>query len=327
MSRMSNNLYLGIDTSNYTTSVALCDEQGRVVLNLKMLLPVKEGERGLRQSDALFAHTKNLPVLMEKLKEFLAESYPERTIVAVGCSEKPRDVEGSYMPCFLAGVSAASSVSAVLGCPMYRLSHQSGHVAAALYSADKLSLLDTGDTFAAFHVSGGTTELLLVKGEDGQPKIELVGGTADMNAGQAIDRTGVLMGLKFPCGKRMEEICLECGDIPHQKTRISVKGLECNLSGLENLAAAMYEKTGDVAWTSAYCFDFIADTLERLTLNLRSEYGDLPVIFAGGVMSNKRIAKHLSGLGNVSFSEPAFSADNAAGVAILTRRMHKASRK
>ena len=317
-----NSLYLGIDTSNYTTSVALCDGNGRIVLNLKKLLDVKEGERGLRQSDALFAHTKNLPELMDELSVFLTENYPERKIKAVGFSARPRDVEGSYMPCFLAGACAAKSIAAALGCPYYDFSHQNGHVMAALYSAGRLDLLESDAPFAAFHVSGGTTELLLVRGVNGEPKARLVGGTEDVNAGQAIDRTGVLMGMKFPCGKEMEQACNNAANIPHQKTRISVRGLTCNLSGLENLAAKLYRESGDVAKTSAYCFDFIADTLYSMTLNARRVYGDIHVLFAGGVMSNSRIKTHLAFLGNVSFSEPQFSADNAAGVALMTKNRH-----
>lgn len=311
--------YLGIDTSNYTTSVAVCSPDGEVVVNLKKLLPVKLGERGLRQSDALFAHTKNLPELMEELKEYLDGAPLGRNISAVGFSSVPRDAENSYMPCFLSGVAAASSISAVLGCKSYHFSHQSGHIMAALYSSSALGLLDGGKRFAAFHVSGGTTELLSVLPHDGGFSVELIGGTEDMNAGQAIDRTGVLMGLNFPCGREMESLC-SLRTIPHIKTRISVNGLKCNLSGLENLAAKMYGETGDRSLTSAYCFDFIADTLCRMALNLREMYPDIPIVFAGGVMSNKRIASHLSGLGGVYFSEPQFSADNAAGVALLCRR-------
>ncbi len=312
-------LFLGIDTSNYTTSVALCDKDGRVILNLKRLLPVKEGERGLRQSDALFAHVKNLPEIMQGLGEFLKAEAQGYEIVAVGCSATPRSVEGSYMPCFLSGVAAAESICAIIGCEKYSFSHQDGHIMAALYSSGKTELLDQKEKFAAFHVSGGTTELLLVTPTDDGMKIEIIGGTQDMNAGQAIDRTGVMMGLKFPCGREMEVLC---GDAPYQKGRVSVNGLECNLSGLENLAARLYSESGDKARTSAFCFDFIADTLYKLTENLRDQYEDIPVIFAGGVMSNKRIAKRLSALGNVYFSEPEFSADNAAGTALLTRRKY-----
>ena len=314
-----NRLILGIDTSNYTTSIALCTLEGEVVLNLKKLLPVKEGERGLRQSDALFAHTKNLSLLCDELRSFLDEHYAERQIVAIGYSGTPRDVEGSYMPCFLSGVATASALSAAIGCPSYAFSHQNGHIMAALYSAGRLELIDGDKPFAAFHVSGGTTEVLLVTPKDGSFTVEQIGGTADINAGQAIDRTGVRMGMRFPCGREMEALC---EGQPYKKGKISVKGLECNLSGLENLAAKIYKDTGDKAVTSAFCFDFVADTLKKLTENLREEYANIPVIFAGGVMSNKRIAARLASLGNVYFSEPEFSADNAAGVALLCRNKY-----
>ena len=223
------------------------------------------------------------------------------------------------MPCFLSGVAAAESICAVLGCERYFFSHQDGHIMAALYSSGKTELLYSKEPFAAFHVSGGTTELLLVNPTDDGMRVELIGGTQDMNAGQAIDRTGVMMGLKFPCGREMESLC---GDVPYKKCKVSVNGLDCNLSGLENLAARKYRETNDKAATSAFCFDFIADTLYKLTENLREQYDNIPVIFAGGVMSNKRIAKRLSNLGNVYFSEPEFSADNAAGIALLTRRKY-----
>jgi N6-L-threonylcarbamoyladenine synthase len=324
---MKNKLFLGIDTSNYTTSVALCDIDGNVVLNLKKLLPVKDGERGLRQSDALFAHTKNLPVIMAELDGILRADYPDREILAVGYSARPRDAEGSYMPCFLSGAATAASVSAVLECEKYEFSHQNGHIMAALYSSGKLDLLDSVESFAAFHVSGGTTEMLLVTPNEKGFDVKLVGGTLDMNAGQAIDRTGVLMGLSFPCGKEMERICLERGDIPRSKTAISVRGLNCNLSGLENLCSKMYAQTSDKASVSAYCFDFIADTLYRLTDNLREEYPDIPVIYAGGVMSNGRISARLGVRDGVYFAKPEFSADNAAGIALLCRREYMKNNK
>jgi N6-L-threonylcarbamoyladenine synthase len=256
---------------------------------------------------------------MDALEQFLNENYPERSIVAVGYSKTPRDVEGSYMPCFLSGVATASAISATLGCPKFAFSHQSGHVMAALYSAKRLDLLDSDKPFAAFHVSGGTTEILLIKPNNHGFSVELIGGTADINAGQAIDRTGVLMGMRFPCGREMEATLIG-REISPAKTRISVKGLECNLSGLENLAKKMFEETKDRAAVSAYCFDFVADTLLSLTKNLREIYPDIQIIYAGGVMSNKRIGARLAKNDNTYFSSPEFSSDNAAGVALLCRK-------
>ncbi len=318
---LKDEIIIGVDTSNYTTSASVCTLDGEIVLNLKRLLPVAEGERGLRQSDALFAHTKNLPEIMEGLGEFLNGNYPERRIAAVGYSRTPRDAEGSYMPCFLSGVAVAKALSATHGCPAYGFSHQSGHIMAALYSAGRLDLLDGSEPIAAFHVSGGTTEILLVTPREDGFSVELIGGTADINAGQAIDRTGVMMGMRFPCGREMESL-LAGAEIAPKKTRISVKGLECNLSGLENLTKKLFAKCGDRAEVSAYCFDFVADTLCKLTENLRERYPNIPIIYAGGVMSNKRIGARLAEFSNTYFSAPEFSSDNAAGVALLCRKKY-----
>ena len=310
---MAENCFVGIDTSNYTTSVAVATERGEIVANLKAPLPVKAGERGLRQSDAVFAHVKNLPTLMEQLEPLLCTYTP----VGVGVSATPRSLEDSYMPCFLSGVAAAHSLAAGLHVPVHTFSHQDGHVMAALYSADALHLLDA--PFGAFHVSGGTTEMLYVTPHKDHMEIALVGGTADLNAGQAVDRIGVAMGLPFPCGAALEKLALEnTRRIP--KPRISVKEGTCHLSGLENMALRMLEETGDKAFVAAFVLEFIADTLIAMAKHLRNENGALPLLFAGGVMSNRMIAEKVrKTMKDVHFAEPAFSADNAAGIALLCR--------
>ncbi|MBQ3057158.1 MAG: peptidase M22, partial [Clostridia bacterium] len=121
--------YIGIDTSNYTTSVAVANERGDIIANLKTPLPVKEGERGLRQSDAVFAHTKNLPSLLDGLRDSIKGLSP----LAVCYSQKPRNAKDTYMPCFLSGAVEAHAIAAALDIPIYTCSHQEGHVMAALY--------------------------------------------------------------------------------------------------------------------------------------------------------------------------------------------------
>lgn len=308
--------FIGIDTSNYTTSAAIADIDGNIVANLKKLLPVEDGARGLRQSDAVFAHVKNLPEIMDSLGERLCELSP----LAIGCSVTPRDAEGSYMPCFLVGKEAAHSFAAACGVPIYGFSHQNGHIMAALYSAGALRLLEC-PVFAAFHVSGGTTEILIVKPQNNSLSVELVGGTADLNGGQAIDRIGVAMGLHFPCGREMERLAMTNTE-KLQRPKISVKGLECNISGIENKALALYRESGDKALTSAVVFDFIGRTLSVLTDNLITKYGDIPVIYAGGVMSNSIIKDMLMSRKNTYFAKPEFSSDNAAGTALLCRKKY-----
>ena len=205
-------IILGIDTSNYTTSVALMYDDGELIANIKRPLPVKPGERGLRQSDAVFAHVKNIPSAMDEARAYLAG----RAVSAVGVSARPRNLEGSYMPCFLSGVAVAEGISSTLGVPIYKFSHQCGHIMAALYSSGKEELMS--GRFAAFHVSGGTTELLLVRPDERGFYAEKVGGTRDLNAGQIIDRIGVFLGMPFPAGPYVEQAALAySGKIPSKK--------------------------------------------------------------------------------------------------------------
>ena len=310
---MNEGLILGIDTSNYTTSAALCTTMGEIIQNQKMLLPVAKGNRGLRQSDALFHHTVQLPLVIKAMHAQLA-AHP---LIAVGVSKTPRDAKGSYMPCFLAGISAAEAASAAASVPLFGFSHQCGHVMAALYSAGRTEWMD--QRFAAFHVSGGTTELLLVAPDSETVfSIEKIGGTMDLNAGQVIDRAGVMMGLPFPAGPAMEMAAQQYFD-DVASARPSVKGLSCNFSGLENQAAELFRKEQNPGLCAAFVLKSVLVTLQKLTENLLAAYPGLPIVYAGGVMSCRYLRDALSKYG--SFAAPAFSADNAAGTALLA--LHK----
>ena len=306
--------FIGIDTSNYTTSAAICTQAGEIVANLKIPLPVKMGECGLRQSDAVFAHIKNLPTLMQNLSKKLQGMKP----IAIGVSATPRPVEGSYMPCFLSGIAAAEAFATAADIPLLRFSHQEGHIMAAAYSSGAMHLLNE-KRFAAFHVSGGTTEVLLATPHASGFNIELFAATADINAGQAIDRIGVMLGLRFPCGKELERLAeMNTKKIP--KSRISVKDGYCNLSGLENMAAKLLQESGDSALVAAFTQQFVADTLIAMTNDLDVRIPSLPIVYAGGVMSNRYLQSRLRMRANTYFAEPQFSADNAAGIALLCRK-------
>ena len=307
---------LGIDTSNYTTSVAIMSLDGKMIANIKQLLIVKEGERGLRQSDAVFAHTVNIPSLMVKAEEYLSG----REIVAVGVSEKPRNQEGSYMPCFLCGVASAQSIATTLDVPMYRFSHQCGHIMAAIFSSGCSELLDR--EFGAFHISGGTTELVRVKPDGMGFNAQLVGGTMDLNAGQIIDRIGVHLGMRFPAGPCLEAEALKnTKKIP--KKKISAVGSRVNLSGLENMAIKLYSDTNDKALTAAFVFDYLGRAISTMIDAYTEMYGSERIVCAGGVMCNSIIKNMLSSRYDVCFAEPSMSADNAVGIAALALRAYK----
>ena len=307
---------VGFDTSNYTTSLSIVNVDGKLIANLKRPLPVNPGERGLRQSDAVFAHTVNIPELMKETKTFLNS----KEIVAVGVSEKPRNQEWSYLPCFLSGIAVAQSLSVSLGVPLYKFSHQCGHIMAAIYSSGEFGLLES--EFGAFHISGGTTELVRVKPRGLGFDVELIGGTADLNAGQVIDRIGVYLGLRFPAGPALEaEAKKNDNKIP--KKRISASGAKVNLSGLENMAIKLYKDTNDTALTAAFVFDYLGRAISYMIDEYTSLYGGGKVVCAGGVMCNSIIKNMLSEKHDVCFADPSMSADNAVGIAVLALRAYK----
>ncbi len=302
-------LYLGIDTSNYTTSVAVFD--GKRMLQQKRLLPVKEGERGLRQSDAVFHHTKAYPELVNELfKDINGE------ITAVGASVAPTTQKGSYMPCFLVGEGFGAALCDVLGVPFSRFSHQHGHIAAALYSAGKTELFN--ESFIAFHVSGGTTDAVLCEPSENGICVTPLASSNDLKAGQAIDRIGVKMGLKFPAGAELEKLALQSSET--YKNKIKLYNGDCSLSGVENKCVKMLDDGESNADVAKFLLTYIADTISTMADAALEKYGKLPLVFAGGVMSDKIIRDIITSRFEAYFAAPEYSCDNAAGIAYLTYR-------
>ena len=298
---------LGFDTSNYTTSVAAFN--GVSGENCSRLLDVRPGELGLRQSDALFAHVKRLPEMTDELFAAL----PKDTIRAVGASTRPRAVDGSYMPCFLAGSSQAQTLARILDVPFYAFSHQQGHIAAALWSAGRMELMHT--PHLAWHLSGGTTELLLVEPDGKNVKAEKLGGTSDISAGQLIDRTGKLLGLPFPAGKSID--ALSRGSDCRDRYRVKLHGLEFSFSGIQNKADAFYAATNSPADTARFVMNCIVTCIADATRAALAEKPGLPVVFSGGVASNSMLRERMREFSPV-FAEPQYSTDNAMGIAVLT---------
>ena len=300
-------LCLGFDTSNYTTSAAVfgCGMAG----NRGKLLTVPEGALGLRQSDALFQHVKRLHLMVEQLR---TDGFLGR-ISAVGASTRPREVDGSYMPCFLVGEGEGRALAAALGVPFYPCSHQQGHIAAAAWSAGREDLMDK--PHLAWHLSGGTTELLRVEPEGHTVRAEVVG---DIAAGQLIDRAGVLIGLSFPAGKALDALYGEA-DVALD-FRVKLKELTFSLSGMENQVKGLLEKGEKPANIARFAIDTIANVVVRATREAQRRWPGLPVLCSGGVASNRQLRTAMERECGAVFAKPQYSTDNALGVAILTHR-------
>ena len=300
---------IGIDTSNYTTSIACLD--GKSGINCSKLLPVKQGELGLRQSDAVFAHIKSLPELSGRL----FSNVQAGSVTAVGVSTRPRAVEGSYMPCFMVGYSHAKLLSEALHVPLVEVSHQQGHIAASVWSAGHLELLS--QPHLAWHLSGGTTELLLVEPQGANVNCTKIGGTTDISAGQLIDRTGQLLGLTFPSGKHLDALSREaCSD---SLFKVKCQNMSFSLSGVQNKVQQYHAQNGVAADTAAYALRCVSFAVFQATQQALTSYPGLSVVFSGGVASNSMLRQVLAPLDPV-FAQPQFSTDNAMGVAVLAQR-------
>ena len=280
---------LAFDTSNYTTSVASFD--GTAGHNISRLLDVEQGALGLRQSDALFAHVKRLPELADRL---FSDIGTDAGFEAVGVSTRPRAVEGSYMPCFLAGESQARVLGAALGVPVLPFSHQQGHIAASLWGSGHMELMD--EPHLAWHLSGGTT---------------------DISAGQLIDRTGKLLGLPFPSGKHIDALSRSAQD--RQVFRVKVQGTTFSLSGVQNKVEQYHAAGNSPEETAGYALRCLIGAIVRATENALLEYHRSSVAFAGGVASNTLLRSSCAALPAI-FCPPQFATDNALGVAVLTWR-------
>ena len=301
---------IGIDTSNYTTSIAFFDGLGGE--NCSRLLPVKQGELGLRQSDAVFAHIKSLPELSGRLFSHVRKE----EVTAIGVSTRPRAVEGSYMPCFMVGYSHAKMLSDLLKVPLVEVSHQQGHVAASLWSAGAMELMDRAHL--AWHLSGGTTELLLVEPEGKNVVCTKIGGTTDISAGQLIDRTGQLLQLPFPSGKHLDVLSKEA--VMKDTFKVKCSNMEFSLSGVQNKVQQFHAQHENNAETAAYALRCVAKAVYLATEQALKAYPGLRVVFSGGVASNSMLREVIAPL-NPIFSQPQFSTDNAMGVAVLAHRI------
>lgn len=295
---------LGIDTSNYTTSAAVFN--GAEYIMKRKILDVKQGSRGIRQSEGVFIHNRELP---DMIADVINGAVPQ----CVGASTRPRSVEGSYMPVFTVGSGYARAVAAALGAPLHCFSHQDGHIMAAVYSCGCGAILDK--PFISVHISGGTTEILKSEYDGYNFRNEIIGGTLDISVGQLIDRAGVAMGLKFPCGPELERLAFQAEK--SEKLPVSTKGSYMNLSGAET--KLLRSITGADAAKALSVLEYVRDVLIKTINSAVSEEKLDRVLIAGGVASNSIIRKGLSEKidAEVFFASRELSGDNAVGIAVL----------
>ena len=304
---------IGFDTSNYRTSVAAVTLDGEILVNHRELLPVSDGERGLRQSDAVFAHIRQLRNSEESLRKALHNTQ----IVATAASTKPRDGEESYMPVFQVGYTAGCMLAASLDVLFYETTHQRGHLAAALQGTP----LEGRERLLAVHLSGGTTDLLVIDRE----RVEQIGGSADLHAGQLVDRAGVAMGLGFPSGEALEQLAINGHSEGRLGCSLDAGDLTCHLSGAETRVQQWLQE-GSLSRenTAREIYDLLARTLVRMLKAGAEKTGIHNALITGGVAASALLRQLLEerrsktrGCPEIVFGRPEMSGDNAVGVALI----------
>lgn len=315
---MKQRVYLGIDTSCYTTSAAVLDEAGKLIGEGRKILDVKPGRCGLQQSEMVFQHTRNLPYILEGILQ--GKDYE---LVAIGVSGYPRPIENSYMPAFLAGSGVARTLAAATGAKLHIISHQENHLEAGVWSAGG----PDAERFLLLHASGGTTDLLLAERQaNGRFTLTEVGGSIDLHAGQFIDRVGVALGLKFPTGPELEKLAATAEQMV--ELPVSVRKLNASLSGPATAALRKLEAGADGAALALGVQYALAETFTRMLRNGAAEYNVHAVLLVGGVASNTYIRNHVTEKlakrrVSVWVPEARFSCDNATGCAAFAWRMSK----
>lgn len=307
----SGSLYLGVDCSAYTTSLALVDGEKQLLWERRRMIPVRKGARGLRQSEAVFAHIQNLPEMWEEGAAFLRQA----PLVAVAAAVKPRPLPRSYMPVFKVSEAAGALIARTSGCSYYAYSHQEGHLAAGLWSAGLAP-----DRYLAVHLSGGTTEIVAFEArEPEQMAIERRGGGSDLHAGQFVDRIGVAMGLPFPAGPALEQ-CAGRGATGAIRLPVAVRDGEISFSGPESQAQRLLQQGADHSDLARAVELCIADSLAAALRGVADLDTFAAILVVGGVAANAFIRRRLRQEGPdkaLYFASPAFSGDNAVGLAVL----------
>lgn len=312
--------FLGIDTSCYTTSVAMVDEKQNLIAETRTYLDVPSGERGLAQAEGVYQHIRKIPGLLEQL--FAAKPIGA-TLCAVAVSAVPRDVEDSFMPVFKVGEAVGNSIAIAANLPLYRTSHQNNHILAGRWSAGGL----VSDDFLTVHLSGGTTELHRV---DNDLSLKLLGKTKDLHAGQFVDRVGVALGLPFPAGAELEQLALQAGNkdivIPS-----AVSAYDVSFSGPESAAQRFVKGQYPKEEIAFAVFACIAKSMEKMLRKAIEDTGLKDVLVVGGVASNSVIRtllrhrlEHRAIGARLYFAEPKYSSDNAVGTALYACRQFQA---
>lgn len=311
-------IILAIESSCDETSAAILVDR-KVLSNIIATQEVHSDYGGVVPELASRAHQQNIiPVVDQAIKTAKIE---KNTIDAIAFTRGP-----GLMGSLLVGVSFAKSFAQALNIPMIEVNHMKAHILAHFIERDENQSYPEFP-FLALTVSGGHTQIVRV---DNFTDMEVIGKTLDDAAGEAFDKSGVLLGLDYPAGPKIDELAKSGDPLRFEFPFPKIKGLDFSYSGLKT--SILYFLQKEMAKDAG----FITDNLNDLCASIQhaivriliakvkrasEETGIKDIAIGGGVSANSYLAQQLNLMAekkrlNVFIPPLEYTTDNAAMIGI-----------
>ena len=310
---------LGIESSCDDTSAAVI-RNGVILSNVIAGQSVHERYGGVVPELASRAHQQNIiPVVHDALKQ---ASVAKEEISAVAFTRGP-GLLGSLM----VGTSFAKGFASALNIPLIDVNHLQAHVLAHFIKEDENDTNQPEFPFLCLLVSGGNSQIILVKAYN---KMEIIGQTIDDAAGEAFDKCAKVMGLGYPGGPVVDRLAKEGDPDKFTFSKPRIDGYDYSFSGLKTsflyfLRDELKNDTGFIEKNrSDLCASLqktIVDILMSKLLKASEDLGIKEVAVAGGVSANSGLRNEFEVYSRqygwkIHIPKFAYTTDNAAMVAI-----------
>ncbi|MDE3090663.1 MAG: tRNA (adenosine(37)-N6)-threonylcarbamoyltransferase complex transferase subunit TsaD, partial [Chloroflexota bacterium] len=306
-------LILGIETSCDETAAAVVEDGRKILSNVvASQIDIHAPYGGVFPEIASREHVlKIVPVIEDTLK---GAGITFRDLAAIAVTHGP-----GLAGALLVGVNTAKALAYANDLPLLGINHLEGHIYANWLEASTPSPISNLFPLIALIVSGGHSEIVLMRGHN---DYQMLGRTLDDAAGEAFDKVARLLGLGYPGGPAIQKAA-EDGDASAFKLpRAWLRGTyDYSFSGLKTAALHLVQsfegKRLPVADIAASFQAAITDVLVEKTVSAASEFGAHQILLAGGVAANTRLRKSMLARADVAvlIPPPQLCIDNGAMIA------------
>ncbi|MCX6248546.1 MAG: tRNA (adenosine(37)-N6)-threonylcarbamoyltransferase complex transferase subunit TsaD [Bacteroidetes bacterium] len=310
---------LGIESSCDDTAAAVTLED-RLLSNVTANQDVHRNFGGVVPELASRAHQQNIiPVIQAAIKK---ANISKNQLSAVAFTRGP-----GLLGSLLVGISFAKSFSLGLRIPLIAVDHMQAHILAHFLREETTSRPPPAFPFLCLTVSGGHTQITVVKSPF---DFQVIGRTIDDAAGETFDKAAKIMGLPYPGGPMIDALAREGNPGAFRFSKPAIPGLDFSFSGLKTsilyfLRDQLKQDPDFIEKNKAdLCASIqsaIVDILIRKVRSAAELTGIKEIAIAGGVSANSSLREALYKAGsdanwNVFIPRLEYSTDNAAMIAI-----------